>query len=157
MRYAEKTRVGIESSQSEIRKIVNRYGATRFASMDEPGLSVIMFEVHDRRVKFTLTMPNIADFARTPGKNLLRSKESQYDAWEQACKQRWRALALSIKAKLEAVASNIAVFEEEFLSYVILPNGQTVGEYVRPQVQIAYESGKMPKMLQGVGETGAPS
>jgi hypothetical protein len=154
MPYAGKTKVGIESSQTEIRKIVNRYGATRFASMDEPGLSIIMFEVNGRRVKFSLTMPDISEFALTPGRRAKRSKESQYDAWEQACKARWRSLALSIKAKLVAVEDNIAMFEQEFLDYVVLPNGQTVGEYVRPQIQQAYLTGTMPKMLPGVGETG---
>jgi hypothetical protein len=153
-KYAQNTKVGIESSQSEIRKIITRYGATRFASMDEPGLSVIMFEVHDRRVKFTLTMPDISEFALTPGRRARRSKESQFDAWEQACKSRWRSLALSIKAKLVAVEDNIAMFEQEFLEYVVLPNGQTVGEFMRPQIQIAYDSGRMPKMLPGIGETG---
>jgi hypothetical protein len=113
-----------------------------------------MFDVHNRRVKFTLTMPDISEFALTPEKRFTRSKESQFDAWEQACKQRWRALALSIKAKLEAVESNIAMFEQEFLEYVVLPNGQTVGEFMRPQIQIAYRTGAMPKMLPGIGETG---
>jgi hypothetical protein len=154
MAYAGKTKVGIEASQSEIRKIISRYGATRFASMDEPGLSVIMFEVHDRRVKFSLTMPDISEFALTPGRRAKRSKDSQFDAWEQACKARWRSLALSIKAKLVAVEDNIAMFEQEFLEYVVLPSGQTVGEYVRPQIEQAYLTGKMPKMLPGVGESG---
>lgn len=69
-------------------------------------------------------------------------------------RQRWRALALAIKAKLEAVETGIATFEEEFLNYIVLPDGVTVGEFIRPQIETAYATGTMPKMLPGIGETG---
>jgi hypothetical protein len=49
--------------------------------------------------------------------------DGAYKAWKQAYHQRWRALALAIKA----VESGIATFEEEFLAHIALPNGSTVG------------------------------
>lgn len=64
---------------------------------------------------------------------------------------RWRALALVIKAKLEAVAAGITTIEDEFLAHTVLPDGQTVGEFMQPQIAIAYERGSMPTtlMLEG--------
>ncbi len=69
--------------------------------------------------------------------------------WEQACRQRWRALALVIKAKLEAVSAGISVFEDEFLANIVLPDGQLVGQWLRPQLAVSYEGGRMPPLLPG--------
>jgi hypothetical protein len=66
-------------------------------------------------------------------------------------RQRWRALALVIKAKLEAVEAGISSVEDEFLSFIMLPNGSTVGEWVQPQIERVYESGSMPALLPGSG------
>ena len=63
-------------------------------------------------------------------------------------RQKWRALALVIKAKLEAVESGIAVFEDEFMAYIVLPGGEeTVGDFMRPQIAEAYRIGAAPNML----------
>jgi hypothetical protein len=45
--------------------------------------------------------------------------------WEQACRRRWRALALVIKAKLEAAEAGITEFEAAFLAHIVLPDGET--------------------------------
>jgi phage shock protein A len=113
----------------------------------------VMFEMQNRRVKFSLPFPNAADFKFTEVRRVERSAAEQKKAFEQACRQRWRALVLAIKAKLEAVESNIATFEQEFLSYIVLPNQQTVSEFVMPQLEAAYNSGAMPKMLPGIDKT----
>lgn len=67
-------------------------------------------------------------------------------------RQRWRALALVIKAKLEAVEAGITEFEEEFLAHIVLPNGGTVGQFMLPQVATAYETGQMPPLLPAPDE-----
>jgi hypothetical protein len=61
--------------------------------------------------------------------------------------QRWRALLLVIKAKLESVESNIETFEHAFLAQIVMPNDQTVSEILNPIIAFAYKSGKMPKQL----------
>ncbi|MCH8878151.1 MAG: hypothetical protein IIA89_15260, partial [Chloroflexi bacterium] len=50
-------------------------------------------------------------------------------------------------AKLEAVEVGIATFDEEFLSYIVLPDNTTVGEHLLPQVAKSYLDGSMPLML----------
>jgi hypothetical protein len=87
------------------------------------------------------------EFTHTPSRGTPRSTAQAEAAWEQATRQRWRALALVIKAKLEAVDSGITEFEDEFLAHILLPNGTTVGEHVRPGIAQAYESGTMPPLL----------
>lgn len=148
-RYAADTSVSSEKSRAEIETTLRRYGASAFMYGTTDERAIVAFEAQGRRIKFELPMPDRKDHAfwRTPGRNIKRTSEQAYAAWEQACRARWRALALCIKAKLEAVASGITEFEAEFLAHIVLPNGQTVGEASRPAIAAAYEGRPMPPML----------
>lgn len=141
-RYAENTSVSVDRTRLEIEKILRRYGAEAFQYGWKPGLSIIEFASHGRHIRFTLPMPDPEDseFTHTPsGRD--RGADAARKGWEQACRQRWRALALAIKAKLEAVEAGIGQFEQEFLAYVVDPaTGRTVGDLIRPQLAASYES-----------------
>ena len=54
-----------------------------------------------------------------------------------------RELWLVIKAKLEAIENGIPIF----LAYIALPDGQTLGAHVKPQVAAIYQSGRMLRLL----------
>lgn len=148
-RYAADTSVSSEKSRAEIENTLRRYGATAFMYGSTDQRAIIAFEAKGRRIKFELPMPDKNDraFLYTLGRHQARSAEQAYAAWEQACRSRWRALALCIKAKLEAVASGITEFESEFLAHIVLPDGQTVGETARPGIAAAYEGRPMPPLL----------
>lgn len=150
-RYAANTEVSVSSSKAEIERIVERYGATGFMSGWTAEQAVIAFAAEGRQVRFTLRMPRRDDEAFTfylRGSTKVRREDSAAaKLWEQACRQRWRALALVIKAKLEAVESGISVFEDEFMANIVLPGGRTVSEEVRPKIADAYSSGVMQPLL----------
>ena len=146
-RYAENTTVPADRSRAEIERTLQRYGATGFMYGWEPERAVIQFQASDRFIRFIIEMPDRNDFAYTPARRHRRSEDAIQSAYDQATRQRWRALALVIKAKLEAVEAGITTFEGEFLAHIVLPDGTTVGDWVQPQVAAAYESGTMPKML----------
>jgi hypothetical protein len=151
-RYAEQTKVASHQSRSEIERTLQRYGATAFAYGWDLGAATVMFEIAERRMRFRLPMPDRNDraFTHTPGKGLSRTPEAAEAAWEQAGRQRWRALALVIKAKLEAVEAGITTVEDEFLAHIVLPNGSTVGEWTAPQLSLAYSHNQMPALMPGV-------
>ena len=135
----------------EIKRILGRYGATSFMYGSNADRAIVAFEMAGRRIKFDLPMPNrnADEFKRTPARRNVRNPAQQAEAYEQAVRQRWRALALVIKAKLEAVEAGITEFEEEFLAHIVLPGGQTVGQWLLPQVATVYETGNMPPLLEG--------
>ena len=153
-RYAEKTSVPSDRSRAEIEKTLMRYGADSFMYGTSGTRAMIAFEAHGRRVQFRLPMPDrdADEFKRTPARRTTRSPEQREAAYEQAVRQRWRALALVIKAKLEAVEAGITEFEDEFLAHIMLPGGATAGDWLRPQIATAYETGKMPPLLPAPGE-----
>lgn len=145
-KYAANTNVSSELSRIEIEKTLIRYGADNFAYAMTAGKALIGFTMYERQIKFILPLPAKEEFKLTPT-GRTRTENSQYEAWEQACRQRWRALNLVIKAKLEAVECGISVFEDEFMANIVLPGGQTVGDFMKPQIERAYISGEVPQLL----------
>lgn len=147
-KFAENTSVSVEKSRAEIEGLIVRYGATSTAFMNAPGRALIMFEAQHRRIVFELPLPSIEEkrFQRD-GRGSVRTPQKRMEAWEQACRQRWRALALVIKAKLEAVESGITTFEDEFLAHIMMPDGQTVGAHVKPSIESWYSGGNMQPLL----------
>ena len=150
-RYAESTHVPSDRSRSEIERTLRRYGATAFAYGWQEGAAQLMFEMANRRIRFTLPLPDpdADEFRLTPSGKYERTAKGQEEAYEQAVRQRWRALALVIKAKLEAVEAGISTVEDEFLSHVALPAGGTVGEWMKPRLDEVYATGQMPALLPG--------
>lgn len=159
-RFAAGTTVSVEKSRAEIEATLRRYGADQFISGWASGQAVIGFRAKGRHVRFTLTLPVVEEKRFTHplvrGMKVAVSPEKARAAWEQACRTSWRALLLVIKAKLEAVEAGISTFESEFLAHVVLPDGQTVGQWMAPQIDAAYKTGAMPQLLPGLpapGET----
>lgn len=144
-RFASNTTVSTEKSRMEIESTLRRYGADgfRYGWADREGRRIeqIDFSTNDRLIRFTLVLPSKDDkqFRFTETKRQRRSDKATHDAWEQACRQRWRALALCIKAKLEAVECGISEFESEFMANIVDPvTGRTVGDVMRPQIAARY-------------------
>src|SRR5260221_7152171 len=90
MTFAAKTEVSPEKSRAEIERTLIRYGASHFGYATAPGEAAVMFQAHDRTLRFTLPLPS----------RLPQQSQAQH---EQKIRSRWRALALPIKAKLECV------------------------------------------------------
>lgn len=152
-RYAENTQVPSDRSRNEIEATLRRYSATAFAYGwdDDESAALVMFRMRGRQVRFRLPMPDPSDrrFTHTESRGLKRSKEAVAAEYEKAVRQSWRALALVIKAKLEAVEANITTLDDEFLAHVVLPNGSTVGEWLVPQIETVYQQKQMPALLPG--------
>lgn len=147
--YAAGTDVTADRSRSEIERTLQRYGATSFMYGWEPNRAALAFAVEGRQVRFELPLPDRTspEFTRTSSGKQARTPKAASEAYDQAVRQRWRALALVIKAKLEAVAAGIVTFDDEFLAHLVLPNGSTVAQELAPRLALAYESGTVPALL----------
>lgn len=148
--YAASTDVPSDRSRAEIEKTLTRYGASGFAYGWTSTAAMVGFEMHNRQVRFVLPLPSRDDraFTHTPTRGTPRSAAAAEAAYEQAVKQRWRALSLVIKAKLEAVETGIVDFETEFAMHMVLPDGSTVAQQVIPSIEKAYATGKVSPLLQ---------
>jgi hypothetical protein len=117
MTYAARTSVPVEKSRADIEKLVKKYGAKGFQAGWHGARAQLEFLAHDRHIRFSVVMPDAA----------------------QAQRQKWRALLLLVKAKLEAVDAKIASFEEAFVGDIVMPNGRTVYEVAREGIALAYK------------------
>lgn len=149
MRYAQHTEVSADRSRAEIEKTLQRYGASGFMYGWQESRALIEFIYNGKRIRFLLELPdkNNDEFWLTAGGRRRKNESQAFAAWEQATRQRWRALNLAVKAKLEAVESKITTFEAEFLAHIVMPDGKTVAEHTIPLVEKAYISGNTPKLL----------
>lgn len=152
MAYAANTEVPVEKTRAEIERLLNRFKCTRFlAGVDhEKHLATVQFEAQDRIIRFEIALPDPRDpkWKKIKGQYIQRTQAGVDKVVAQEERTRWRALLLVIKAKLEAVESGIAMFEEEFMAHIVLPNQQTVGQWVLPEVARIYASGRMPNDRQ---------
>lgn len=145
--------VSSESSKGEIERTLTRYGATQFMSGWKEQMAMVGFQMKDKVLRFVLPMPDrqADEFWMTPSGRSRRDRNNgevqAAEAYEQAIRQRWRALALVVKAKLEAVECGITTFEEEFMAHIVIPGtGKTVAEHMLHKIEKAYKTGEVPAL-----------
>lgn len=144
--YADNTQVSVDRSRAEIERILSRYGAERFMYGWDKDRAIIAFRAGNRNIRFAVPLPKKEEFTATPTGR--RRKISRIeDTFEAETRRKWRALALLVKAKLVGVQDGIALFEQEFSPYIVLPNGKTVYEETAPMIEEVYSSGKMIPLL----------
>jgi hypothetical protein len=129
-RFAAQTRVGVDQTRVEIERTLARYGATAFGYITQQGRAIIAFEAAKRHIKITVPLP-VGEDEKT----------------KQQARQRWRALLLVIKAKLESVESGIETLEEAFYANIVMPDGRTIYESTRETVAVAYKTGQVQGLL----------
>lgn len=153
MAYAEKTDVSVGKTKGEIDNLLRKHKARGFGVFEEEERATLVFEMAERRIVFRLPIPRrgAPEFnLYKQGSTTFRRTDSAAQArWEQACRSRWRALFLCVKAKLESVESGIETFEEAFLAHIQMPDGMSVGEHVRPRIEHAYKTNSMQPLLPG--------
>lgn len=157
-KFAAHTDVPVAKSRAEIEGLIERYGATGFMSGWQGNRATVQFRLTDRYIRFVMELPDPSEdrFTLTRINQFRamqrRSPDAARKAWEQACRQKWRVLALLVKAKLEAVDAKIATLEEAFFADIVLPDGLTVYEKARDQVALAYAQGASVPLLPGMAQ-----
>lgn len=133
--YAENTKVPVSRSRAEIKAILDRYGCTKTAFVDDEDESKaeVAFFAHGRFVRVALPLPEPLPKGSTAAGEARR---------QQVIRQRWRSLALFVKSKLDAVQSGITSFEKEWLAHTMIPTRhgmRPVSDVALPQITAAYE------------------
>ena len=114
MTYARNTTVSAIRTRNESEETIEKYDADGFAYATQGNLATVIFAMENRRIRFVLKLPDPQEFRYTnhsPPRE--RSARAQQEAYYRDCRQRWRALFLVIKAKLETVTAGISTIEAE--------------------------------------------
>ena len=122
-KYAEGTVVTERESRQQIVTLLDRSACTAIVvGLNASDNAVVKFSHAGRNVRMLMALPS-----QSLGDSRLRERA-----------RRWRVLLLLLKAKLEAVRSGVSTFDAEFLSYVVMPSGESVGQIMAPKVLEAY-------------------
>ncbi len=151
--YASGTRVSAPQSEAELKRLLRAHGCDRIMTYEDAERAVVMFERGGRRVRISVPFPPEADFRYTPT-HQRRSDAGTRKEWEDEIRRRWRALILIIKAKFEAEASGLVSFDSEWLAYLVIGDGATIGERIGPELDEATATGNLPPLLPGVASRG---
>ena len=132
-KYAANTTVSMENSLGEIKRVVQRFGCTSFAYKEDAMSISILFEMRHYSIMMRVDLPPVKDFL-TSEAGRRRTDAVAWTERDKECRRRMRSLAAVIKAKLIAVDDNVASLEQEFLPYIQLPNGGSIGDVIIPQL-----------------------
>lgn len=153
--YAQGTTVQPGKSRDEIERVLQRFGASAFAyGWDTDATSAtIGFTIAGRSVRMSVPMPDRRQIPRYTATNRTRSEVAITAEWDQLVRERWRALALVVKAKLTAVEAGISTVEREFLADVVLTDeGRTVHDYVGPMIESRHQAHLRQRELEASDE-----
>jgi len=148
--YAAGTSVSIAKTHDEMRQLLTRYGAEGFMVGEHNGIAQLAFAMRGRQIRFRMPLPRKVDReVQRDGRNHQRTEAQQLAYIDGESRRKWRAMLLSIRAKLESAHSGIETFEDAFLAQTVLPGGRTVGEWAADAVPAALEGRRMPPLLPG--------
>jgi len=149
--FAQGTDVSVAKSRTEIDTMLTRNGATSIGSLWSRDGAILVFEMKGRKIKLTLPLPDPNDpIFKKDGRGTWNDAQ-RVAAYDAECRRRWRTLKLVIQSKMESVESGVETFDQCWLSHIMAPDGQTVGESMIPQLVRAYREGVAMPLLLGKG------
>ena len=138
--YVRGASLSCSSLQTDIQQMLDGAGAHDCRITSEHGNGAVTFSFGDHQFRLVLPHPEPTDPPRMrrqgPVQRNINGQEHPADL--EAARHSWRQLSLLIKAKLEAVAAGIVTFDEEFLAYMLMPEGGTVFQATAPTIASSY-------------------
>lgn len=141
-RYAEGTKVTVESSRGEITGILAKHGVQKMGWMSSPDGDELLFELEGGSFRFRMVKPTADSLRARDGKNYAYPQNIDWEAKAVAEWRRvWRANVLLLKAKLEFIESGDTTLDRELMAYRVLKDGRTLEE--------AIVAGGLPMLVSG--------
>jgi hypothetical protein len=124
-RYAEGTKVSVDSSRGELTGILAKHGVLRMGWMGSPEGDQLMFELGGGQFRLNIAKPTIVEIRRDYP-NAYDEQAKLEGEW----RRRWRANVLLLKAKLEFIDSGDTTLDKELLPYRVLADGRTLEQAI---------------------------
>ncbi len=175
-KYAAGTKVPIDRSKVELDGLLAKHGSMQRVLMhdEEERRAVVGFSLAGRKYRIEVPMPEAVTAEAYPKDPKVkggylprprgfaawaveRRQRWAQEAYQQACRERWRGLVLLVKAKLEIVRMGASTFEREFLADLVLPSGMTAAETIGPYMQRLIAEGYNGPLSLPPASTGATS
>ena len=160
--YAKGTTVEVARSRAEIDSLLSKNGASSVGILrdSEKSIAVVAFTIHGAKFRLEIPMPTMAEVEQA----LTEVKPKRWWGWNdeekgryrqaeiaQRERERWRAILLLIKSKLEIVRIGLSSVEREFMADLVLPGGQRAEAFFAEAIRRGLEAGDAAPML-GTGD-----
>lgn len=132
-KYALNTAVAPEKTQREIAELLHKYKVDDYELLIGMNRTGIAFKLQNRALRFILPMP--------------KPKEMTEGQYAQQVRSAWRGLLLTLHGKLESIDRGIENFDEAFMGQIVMPQNETVHEWLSPQLDTIFKTGKLPPLL----------
>lgn len=145
--YTRGDSFSIGDSKEHAERALVTFGATDVRSSQRGDFTAIAFRAGGRQFRIVICLPDphvVAGVGGGSGK--VHGPEVTVRVSELSARRFWHSFALSIDAKLAAVAAGVATLESEFLAHVVLPGNRTVIDELEPVIASAYQSGQRPSI-----------
>jgi hypothetical protein len=145
--YTRGDSFSVGASREHVERALLDFGAMDVRFSQRGHLSAVAFRACGRQFRIVISLPQPDGIPAVPGDVAevhgrgLKAKDLDLDA-----RRFWYAFALSIDAKLAAVAAGVATIESELLAHVVLPGSRTVIDELEPVIASAYRSGQRPSI-----------
>lgn len=143
----EQTSVSIEKSQGDIRSILSKHGAERFAFSEgesqERWWVGVEFIHNNHLVRIAAPLNEIdEEWLRRKVKRARTKTREEFvrEHNDQEARRIWRVIYWSLKSRMEAIEEGLETFEQAFLPHIVDPGtNRTLWQTIQPHI----ESGKM--------------
>lgn len=135
------TDVSVERTQSAIRNLLEKYGASGLQFTEEMNRQLTLrfgyeLERDAARHRYMVCIRAEVPPARTRDRyGYTLGEKSMATERRTNLMAAWRALYWALKSRLESIEYGIETFEEAFLSHFELPDGSTIAEVLLPQLR----------------------
>jgi hypothetical protein len=131
----DKTEVAVSKSQDAIRKLVYSHKGT--------GLMLISRTPHEGfeafmeldKLSYHIRVMAVCKDQKHDRHGMLRSNSALSNAVEQENRRVWRVLYWHLKAMFEAADSGVIDIRDVIMPYVVLADGSTLSEHVKPRMK----------------------
>ena len=138
-KYAEGTRVPVERSIAELKRICEKYGATNFGFLQGDASTAVFFKFDSRLYRIDLHFQNnMKYYTETEGRKI-KAEE----------RRKWRVLILTIKAMFESIENDVLKGHLLLQPFTVLPDNTVLGERISATIEQIYLTGNMPSLLLG--------
>lgn len=135
-KYAQGTSVPVERSIAELKRICEKYGASNFGFLQSDSAAAVFFKFDNRMYRMDL---HFQSPSKTVGISSTEIKKMKAEE-----RRKWRVLILTIKAMFVSIESEVFDSCTLFQPFTLLPDNTVIGERMNPQIEQAYQTGRMP-------------
>jgi len=122
-RYAEGTKVSVDTSRGELSAILAKHGVKRQGWMGDETADELFFELDGGQFRLRIEKPTLTEI-----RQMYPNAYDHQAKLEAEWRRRWRANVLLLKAKLEFIDSGDTTLDRELLPYRVLKDGRTLLE-----------------------------